>query len=130
MQVTLTLAANQVAKANDLDVKVVIVNQTSAPVRLNTSWLAAPSLVLKVKDAAGKPVPLGPPPTPQADDGDSGRETVPAGGKLEYSYKAIFGSEPKSGTYTISFQATLGKGPKGADWAGTLASDWVTFQVK
>jgi hypothetical protein len=129
MQVTLTVTAAKVHKGNELEAKVVITNRTDAPVRLNALRLPYPSLVLKVRDAAGDPVALGPPPTPSADDGDSGRELIAPGSSVSYTYRAIFGSEPSPGTYAISFQSTQRKGPKGADWEGALASEWVKFEI-
>jgi hypothetical protein len=130
MQVKLTLSSTTIARGSDLEAKVVIVNQTAAPVKLNTTWLSFPSLVLRVRDAAGKLIPLGPPPTPRADDGESGRQLLPPNGTIAFDYRAIFGTEPPHGQYSIAFETILRKGPKGTDWDGPLASDAVKFEIK
>jgi hypothetical protein len=130
MHVTLTLKSAEVARGNDLAVTVVIVNDGDQPVRLNARTFAFPSLVLKVRDSAGKPVALGPPPVPRPDDGETGRQVIPPAGSATYHYQALFGSEPPAGEYSIAFQSTQRKGPKGADWEGTLESAWAPFKIR
>jgi hypothetical protein len=130
MHVTIKLAAAEIASGNDLDVTVTIVNDGKEPVRLDARTFAFPSLVLRVRDAAGKAVPLGPPPVPRADDGETGRQTIPPGGSLVERFQAPFGSEPPAGAYSVSFQSTQRRGPTGKDWEGRLASEWAPFRIR
>jgi hypothetical protein len=129
LPVKLTLAAAEVPRGSELRLSAEITNRGPTPVQISTDFLHAPSLVLRVRDAVGKPVPLGPPPVPWKDDGESGRRVLAPGESITFRYSMIFGIEPPPGEYQVSFESTQPKGPKGKDWEGTLASDWVPFRI-
>ena len=130
MDVNLTLERTELASGDDLAIEVVVTNHTGQPVRLNTMTFGYPSLVLRVRDGAGNRVPLGPPPTPWDDDGESDRQTLAPGASARFAYRKIFGSAPPPGDYEVAFQAELRKGPTGRDWEGKLASEWVRFHIR
>jgi hypothetical protein len=60
-------------------ITVTLTNRSGGLVRLNTLYLAFPSIEFEVRDEAGKPVLLGPPPVPPLDNGTTGRETSAPG---------------------------------------------------
>jgi hypothetical protein len=110
-----------------LIVKVVITNGDAGPLRLCTATFA-PSLALEVTDAAGVPVPLGPPPMPPSDL-ESYTATIEPGGSLPVSYTGaeIFPGGIPAGRYKLRFAASI---PAIDDaWSGPIISDWVAFTV-
>ena len=116
--------------SNDLILKVRIINEGPAPVRLNTLYLPFPSIVFETRDARGQPIFSGPPPVPPKDDGKKGRIVLDPGESWSNSYPAPFVIDLDPGLYELRFRATMVNGPHADDWEGLLESDWVSFRVK
>ena len=131
MQVELSLARTRVPSAQDLDIQVRITNDGGEAVRLNTLFLPMPSVVLRVRDGAGRSVPLGPPPVPPLDDGETGRVLLEPGGSVQLSYAGgrMFGVAPPPGRYAVRFTFEAVNDETTHDWEGLLQSAWVPFEV-
>jgi len=128
MKVELNVSPGRVADVQELTVTAHIRNTGTAQVRLNTSLLQYPSLMLQVRDVAGKRIPLGPPPVPPIDDGNIGRQDLAPGKQLTFEYGNPFGAAPAPGRYEIRLFHEA-RAAHGADWQGTLESPWVRFEV-
>jgi hypothetical protein len=100
-------------------------------VQLNTLDLPYPSLSLWVEDVAGARVPLGPPPVPKGDDGVTARERLAPGQRFTFRLGNPFGFDLDPGTYRVRFYHELSRRDRApaSDWARTLQSDWVAFEV-
>jgi hypothetical protein len=98
-------------------VRVVVRNEGDESVRIPTALLAGP-LSFELVDAAGRPVPLGPPPVPPA---DLAAETtsVPPGESitLEYHGDDLLPDSPPAGRYQLRFTAAR------------IESPWVDLEV-
>lgn len=129
MKVELRVSPGRVADVHELTTTVHVRNTGTAPVRLNTLLLPFPSLMLQVRDAAGKRVPLGPPPVPPIDDGSVGRQDLAPGKEIAFDYGNPFGTSPDPGRYEIRFFHEARSARPGSDWQGTLESAWVPFEV-
>jgi hypothetical protein len=131
MRVQLVLEPTHVHDpSKDLVIKVRIINDGPASVRLKTLHLVFPSLVLETRDAHGQPVPSGPPPVPFKDDGKEGRVVLGSGESWSHSYEAPFVIELDPGLYALRFHTTMVNGSYSNDWEGLLESDWVSFRVE
>jgi len=129
MKVELSVSPGRVADVQELAITAHVHNAGTAPVRLNTLLLPYPSLMLQVRDAAGKRVPLGPPPVPPIDDGSLGRQDLAPGKELTFEYGNPFGASPDPGRYEIRFFHEARSTHPGKDWQGTLESAWIPFEV-
>lgn len=128
MKVELKLSPACVADVNELTVTAHVRNTGTTSVRLNTLLLPYPSLMLQVRDATGKRVPLGPPPVPPGDDG-SGRHELAPGQELTFEYGNPFGAAPAPGEYEMRFFHEVRSTRETGDWRGTLESGWLPFEV-
>jgi hypothetical protein len=131
LDVTLTLGRPRIAASSDFEAQVAITNGTAGAVQLNTLDLPYPSLSLQVEDAAGKRVPLGPPPVPRVDDGVSARERLAPGQRFAFRLGTPFGFDLDPGSYRVRFYHEVSRRDRAptSDWVGTLQSSWVTFEV-
>jgi len=129
MKVELSVSPGRVADVQELTITAHVRNTGTAPVRLNTLLLPFPSLMLQVRDAAGKRVPLGPPPVPPIDDGSVGRQDLAPGKEIAFDYGNPFGASPDPGRYEIRFFHEARSARPGSDWQGTIESAWVPFEV-
>jgi hypothetical protein len=80
LQASASLPRRDYAKDADVEVTVVIENGTAASVDIAAQVLAAPQLLLEVRDAAGEVVRTVPPPTPTG-DADRRDRCAAAGGR-------------------------------------------------
>lgn len=130
MQVVLSLAQSHVAQSAELQARVTITNRDKTPARLNTLYFF-PSVVLHVRDAAGKPVPAGPPPVPPNDDGQAARKTLAPGEsyRFEIAGASLLPTPLAPGKYEMRFDFTAASSGGTHDWEGPLRSDWVPFTV-
>jgi len=129
MKVELSVSPERIADVQELTITAHVHNAGTAPVQLNTLLLPYPSLMLQVRDAAGKRVPLGPPPVPPIDDGNLGRQDLAPGKELTFEYGNPFGASPDPGRYEIRFFHEARSTHPGKDWQGTLESAWIPFEV-
>ena len=106
-----------------LDVR--IHNDGAEPIRLSTIAMRG-SVAFEVRDAAGRPVALGPPPTPGADPG-AHLVTIDAGSSLSLHFHGdeLLPDPPPPGSYEVRFAATAP--PLGDCWSGRIESPWVAF---
>jgi hypothetical protein len=121
-------ATPRVKKTEDLRVTVTLTNESSAPMRLDLRYFTAPSLVLRF-ERDGAPVPTGPPPVPEDDDG-SGRVNLAPGGSVSHTYEGehIFGITLTPGTYTVRFLYSNDPGRPG-EWTGSIECGPASFEV-
>ena len=131
MHVQLTLTRPRIAAIHDFEARVTITNRTPQTVQLNTLDLPYPSLSLRVEDASGARVPLGPPPVPKVDDGASARERLAPGQSFTFRLGNPFGLDLAPGSYRVRFFHELSRRDRApaSDWAGTLQSDWASFSI-
>jgi hypothetical protein len=131
MHVQLTLTKPRIATIYEFEAQVTITNRTTDTVQLNTLDLPYPSLSLWVEDVAGARVPLGPPPVPKVDDGVTARERLAPGQRFTFRLGNPFGFDLDPGTYRVRFYHELSRRDRApaSDWARTLQSDWVAFEV-
>lgn len=118
--------------ADELEVRAVLTNTAMTPIRLNTLCLNFPVIVLNVQTEKGAAVPLGPPPFPPADDGDTGRIDLKPNQSVRYVYYGtdLFGGERlPEGTYGIRFRYDNDfEGVK--EWKGMIETEWITFKIE
>jgi hypothetical protein len=102
-------------------------NDAAEPIRLSTAAMRG-SLAFEVRDAAGGPVLLGPPPTPGADP-SADVVTIDAGGSLSLRFHGdeLLPDPPPPGRYELRFAATAPA--LGGGWSGRIESPWVAFAV-
>lgn len=132
MHVQLTVTPASAAVVGDLAFVATITNPGPHDAVLSTQFLATPSVVLQVKDAADQPVPLGPPPVPPEDDGTTGRRKLAPGDSLTLAFRGgqLFGRPLVPGRYQVRVHveiAASARAPK--DWAGRLESEWISFVI-
>jgi hypothetical protein len=128
METTIQVVEPRIPAASALRVVVTVTNRGSEPIPVNLLLTPYTSVVLEVKEAAGKPVPKSPPPVPPKDDGKSMRTFAPGeSATFEYAGSALFGMSLAPGSYQIRFRTPTGPAP--GTWSGELASDWATFTV-
>lgn len=128
METTIRVVEPRIPAASALRVVVTVTNRGAEPIPVNLLLTPYPSVVLHVRDAAGKPVPKSPPPVPPTDDGKSMRIVAPGESiSFEYAGSALFGMSLAPGAYEIRFRTPTGSAP--GSWSGELASDWATFTV-
>jgi hypothetical protein len=122
--VTLGVDPDVVARIDELHVIVVLTNVTSRSVRLRTAFLEAGTLDLEVRDSSGEAIHGGPPPTPTADDGIHGWETVNAGSSVTVHCDTGIMVDVPAGRYEVRFRGVPGDitNPK-------VESAWVPFTV-
>ena len=120
----------RVQQTADLRVTLTLTNESSQTIRLNAMYLTAPSLVLKFVDAGGAPVPTGPPPVPQEDDGKKGRIDLLPGKPVTHTFegKLIFGSKLPLGRYSVWFRY-INDPARPGEWGGTIETPRATFVV-
>lgn len=122
MQTTIEVLTPRIAAARDLRVAVTLRPGGDAPAEVDTLFFTFPSVVLEVRDAAGKPVPKAPPPVPPKNDGQ-GVRAVTAAEPLRYEYQGsqLFGVSLAPGAYEVRFRG----------WPdGELTSPWARFDVE
>jgi hypothetical protein len=114
----------------ELRIEVVLTNESSAPMRVNTLYLNIGQVILKFRDAKGAPVPTGPPPMPPLDDGRAGRISVAPGKSLTFVYQGsqVLGSDLKPGSYEVLFRYANENATPG-EWAGVLEAGPLSFTV-
>ena len=106
-----------------------ITNVSTAPVVLNRTALRFAMLVFEVRDATGAIVPGGPPPVPPE---DSPELHLALQANADYSWDAslrdVIALDLAPGPYEIRLAYESVAGPAG-DWAGTLETGWVRFEL-
>src|ERR1700690_1199698 len=123
-------ALPRVKSTEGVRVTVKLTNESAAPLGLDARYLTAPSLVLKFETEDGAPVPTGPPPVPQADDGKTGRVDLAPGESVSHTYEGglIFGITLSPGKYRVLFRYSNEPGRPG-EWTGSIECGPVPFQV-
>jgi hypothetical protein len=124
LRAELRLARPVVKNIREVKATITLVNG-AAPRRVRTTFLAAGSVSLEVRDASGAKVPPMPPPTPTVDDGVTGWKTLAAGEALQVDADPAIGIDPPAGRYEIRFRGVPGD-PANAQ----VASPWVPFETK
>ena len=121
---------SRVKSDEDLGVVLTLTNESHAPFRLNATSLDAPSLIFRVTHADGSPAPMGPPPMPKANDGETGRVVLRPGEPFieKFSGTDLFISRLKPGRYSIYFTYVNGPDYPG-EWAGSIETKPVEFEV-
>jgi hypothetical protein len=120
-----------IAAGEDFVVHVTISNTSAAPIRLNCLFLGYATLMLRITDLDGNPVPPGPPPLPPRDDGEIGRSLLAPGESFTIDYHGGNYSPQRlaPGRYWVRFRHTsVDRG--GGDWTGVLASEWLGLEVR
>lgn len=114
----------------DLRVVLTLTNESQAPFRLNATSLNAPSLIFRVVASDGSPAPMGPPPMPKPNDGETGRVVLRPGEPLveTFSGPQIFVNRLPPGRYAISFTYINGPDYPG-EWAGSIKTKPVEFEI-
>jgi hypothetical protein len=106
-----------------------ITNLSSAPVLLNRTALRFAMLVFEVRDATGAVVPGGPPPVPPVDGPEQHLELQPnADYSWDGSLRDVIAVDLAPGPYEIRLAYESVAGSTG-DWAGTLETGWVRFDL-
>jgi hypothetical protein len=131
LEAALKLESPVVADARELEIEVTLRNVGVTALRVNTLPLEYGPVVLRLRTASEKPVPLVPPSVPPLDDGEMLRVQLEPGAEVRFEYRGggLLDSPLSPGTYAVRFQLSLTSGPSGRDWAGELASSWVPFEV-
>lgn len=127
---TITLASAIVKQPQDLKVVVIIKNNSSDRIRLNTQFMKFAQLMLMVRTFDGSPVYPGPPPIPKIDDGTTGRVDLDFGAifQIELLGRSYFAQSLAEGRYQVKFRY-INQVSEYGDWVGTLESDWADFDI-
>jgi hypothetical protein len=130
-EVELTIDTPVVADVRELEIDVTLRNAGAAPLRVNILHFDYGPVVLRLRDAGGKTIPMMPPSVPPLDDGETGRALLAPGEMKHFYYYAgrLLDAPLPRGRYAVCFKVLLTAGPGGCDWAGELASSWVPFEV-
>ena len=121
-----------VLHADELVVKVTLINVSAAPMRLYLSFLQFPQILLEVRNNEGKPVPLAPPPVPPDLSDPNTRLSLAKGETLPYVYqgRSFFGGNPLAdGEYQIRFRLDHSFATA-EEWNGVLESNWLPFKLR
>jgi hypothetical protein len=107
-------------------VEVEIVNVGEEPVRFSTATMLG-SAAFELRDEAGRPVPLGPPPMPPADLAAGLVELAP-GESTTLTFRAaeLLPDGPPRGRHLLRFAA--GAPPLEGAWSGAVESPWVELR--
>ncbi len=117
------------AAAPDILLNGRITNLSTAPVVLNRTALRFAMLVFDVRDATGAAVPGGPPPVPPVDSPELHLTLQPnADFSWDASLRDVIAVDLAPGPYEIRLAYESVTGPAG-DWAGTLETGWVRFEL-
>ena len=125
------ISVTELAKdAASIRVILTLTNESGEPLRLNAMYITAPSLVLKFVDKFGNPVPTGPPPGPEIDDGKKGRVELLPGKPLTHTFegKHIFGMKVPPGEYSVMFRYVNEPGRPG-EWTGVIETPRTKFVI-
>jgi hypothetical protein len=106
--------------------RVVLRNDDDAPVTFSTAAMVG-SPAFELVDEAGRPVPLGPPPTPPADL-RAGLVTLAPGGTtaLAFDLMALLPDGVGAGGHRLRFAGTAP--PLEGAWSGCVLSPWIAVQ--
>lgn len=129
MELTATVALSSAVLEHPAlwEIHVEIRNDGDEPRRLVTATLLG-AVSFEVVDAAGAPVPLGPPPMPPADLEASVAEIAPSGSlALDFGGHELLPAAPPPGSYRLRFAADV-PAVDGAPEA-EIVSPWVAFAV-
>jgi len=128
--VEFSLVNPRIRKAEELQAKAVLTNDTSKVLQINILFLDFTQLLLEVQTVDRKPVHPKPPPFPPADDGRTGRTKLLPGQSLTHIYRGsqYFGAPLSPGKYQVRFLYENGN-PAHGDWTGRIVTEWVNFEV-
>lgn len=131
LRASAVLESATIDAGDDFIVHVTIANESAAPVRLNCLFLGYATLMLRVTDLDGVPVPPGPPPLPPRDDGEIGRSWLAPGESFTFDYHGgNYTPHPlPPGRYWVRFRHTNVE-TGGGVWTGVLASEWLSLEVR
>lgn len=120
----MALSAAVTPAGDRLDVE--IANEGSEPVRFSTATMLG-SAAFELADAAGRPVPLGPPPLPPSDL-EAGMVRLAPGESttLRFRRAELMPDGPPAGPHRLRFAA--GAPPLAGAWSGRLESPWVELR--
>jgi hypothetical protein len=121
------LSSEQLDHPSLWDIHVELRNDGPEPLRLSTATMHG-AVSFEVVDAAGRRVPLGPPPVPPADLA-AGLTTIGPGATLSLRFHGdeLFADAPPPGRYELRFAARA-PAVDGA-WEGLIVSPWRAFSV-
>jgi hypothetical protein len=95
------LGKRDFVRDGDVEVTVVVENESDAPVQIAAQVLGSPQLLLEVRDAAGAVVHTVPPPTPTGE-----MRTLGAHEKVESKMRlGVFSPPLRAGQYTVAVRA-------------------------
>jgi hypothetical protein len=113
-----------VSRIEDLAVDVTLSNPGTSPVRWLGTYLGAGTLAVEVRDASCQRLPGGPPPTPRADDGVTGWNSLAPGGSLPVAYASWILVDAPPGKYEVRFTGIPGDAGN-----ARVRSAWAPFEV-
>jgi hypothetical protein len=124
LRASLHVVDPRVSHIQDVAVEVTLSNPGSTAVRWLGTYAQAGSLALKIRDASCKAVLPGPPPTPRADDGVTGWNTLLPGASAMFSLDGGVMSDAAPGHYEVRFI-----GIPGDEGNGEVRSAWMPFEI-
>jgi hypothetical protein len=117
------VALTAALRAEGERIEVKIANDGPEPVRFSTATMLG-SAAFDAQDAEGRPVPLGPPPTPPADLAAGMVTLAPAeSATLRFRLADLLPNGPPPGRHRLRFAADAP--PLQGAWSGRLESPWV-----
>lgn len=116
---TLTIEPTEADAAETFVAVCTLTNAGEEGVSINVAPLSSPSLALQIKDAAGGPVYLPPPPVPPS---EPPIERLEPGQGTGAQFAGFLPNWTESGSYQVRFRYVVGPGEP-------LVSDWVEFRL-
>ncbi len=131
LEVEFSIESQNIETTDDFQAQATFTNKSNKDLKLNALFLGFSPILLKTEHEDGTPVPPGSPPFPPVDDGKAGRVVLGPGESKTYKYRGVdyFGVPLEDGKYRVRFryENTI---TKYEDWAGTIETGWIDFEVK